>query len=111
MSKTTTVRVRAIEDLRRRVEDAPPCEVEEVSRAKAGRMLIPEIRALRAKGYSLPAIAEMFTESGVPVTASSLASYLKEARKASRSKRGGAKASSAPATDLPRSRQGSRPAS
>jgi len=83
MNETKKIRVEALEQLQRDVEKIPRCEVEEVPRAIAGRKLVPQIRALRAKGYSLEAISEIFTERGVPIPATSLASYLKEARRAS----------------------------
>jgi len=71
-----------IERLQRTLENAPQCRVEEVSTLEAIRMLAPQIHAMQTKGYALGAIAEMLSGNGVPVTGTTLKSYLNEVKTA-----------------------------
>jgi hypothetical protein len=76
------VRVVDIERLRQKMQNVPEHQAEEVTTTEAVRMLSPEIEAMQAKGYGLPAIAELLSDSGVAVTATTLKTYLGEARAA-----------------------------
>ncbi len=82
------IRVADIERLRRTLENVPEHRVEEVTTVQAVRMLTSEIHAMQAKGYGLPAIAELLSENGVVVTAATLKSYLSQAKMAGRKKSG-----------------------
>src|ERR1019366_3479953 len=62
------VRVADIERLKRTLENVPEHQAEEVTTAQAIRMLSSEIHAMQAKGY------------GLSVTATTLKTYLSEAR-------------------------------
>jgi hypothetical protein len=86
------VRVAEIERIRGTMKDAPEHPVDEVTTAEAVRMLSPEIHAMQAKGYGLPAIAAHLSDSGLAMTTKTLKTYLTEARAAGgRKKRRGAK--------------------
>ena len=74
------VRVADIERLKRTLENVPEHRAEEVTTAQAVRMLSSEIDAMQAKGYGLPAIAELLSDNGLAVTAMTLKTYLSEAR-------------------------------
>ena len=76
------IRVADIESLKRTMENVPEQRVEEVTTMQAIRMLSSQIHAMQAKGYGLPAIAELLSDNGVVVTAKTLKTYLGEARAA-----------------------------
>jgi hypothetical protein len=76
------VRVADIERLKRTLENVPEHQAEEVTTAQAVRMLSSQIHAMQAKGYGLPAIAELLSDNGLAVTATTLKTYLSEARAA-----------------------------
>jgi hypothetical protein len=76
------VRVADIERLKRTLENVPEHQAEEVTTPQAVRMLSTQIHAMQAKGYGLPAIAELLSENGVAVTPTTLKTYLSEARAA-----------------------------
>jgi hypothetical protein len=76
------VRVADIERLKRTLENVPEHQAEEVTTAQAIRMLSSQIHAMQAKGYGLPAIAELLSDNGLAVTATTLKTYLSEARAA-----------------------------
>ena len=76
------VRVADIERLKRTLENVPEHRTEEVTTAQAVRMLSSSIHAMQAKGYGLPAIAELLSDNGLTVTATTLKTYLSEARAA-----------------------------
>jgi hypothetical protein len=76
------VRVADIERLKRTLENVPEHQAEEVTTAQAIRMLSSEIHAMQAKGYGLPAIAELLSDNGLAVTATTLKTYVSEARAA-----------------------------
>ena len=76
------VRVADIERLERTLENVPEHRAEEVTTAQAVRMLSSKIHAMQAKGYGLPAIAELLSDNGLAVTATTLKTYLSEARAA-----------------------------
>ena len=102
-------RVADIERLQRTMESVPEQRIEEVTTIQAVRMLSSQIRGMQAKGYGLPAIAELMSDNGIVVTAKTLKTYLGEARapggrrnrrqtKANRRVRAGAEAT-APTTE------------
>ena len=74
------IRVADIERLQRTMESVPEQRVEEVTTVQAVRMLSSQIHGMQAKGYGLPAIAELLSNNGVVVTAKTLKTYLGEAR-------------------------------
>src|ERR1019366_3809365 len=76
------VRVADIERLKRTLENVPEHQAEEVTTAQAVRMLSSQIHAMQAKGYGLPAIAELLSDNGLAVTATTLKTYLSETRAA-----------------------------
>jgi hypothetical protein len=76
------VRVADIERLKRTLENVPEHRAEEVTTAQAVRLLSSQIHAMQAKGYGLPAIAELLGDNGLAVTATTLKTYLSEARTA-----------------------------
>jgi hypothetical protein len=76
------IRVADVERLQRTMEGVPEQRVEEVTTMQAVRMLSPQIRGMQAKGYGLPAIAELLSDNGVAVTAKTLKTYLSEVRAA-----------------------------
>jgi hypothetical protein len=74
------VRVADIERLRHTMQRVPEHRTEEVTTAEAVRMLAPEIRAMRSKGYDLSAIAELLSDNGLALTPNTLKTYLGDAR-------------------------------
>jgi hypothetical protein len=66
----------AIESLQRVLGDAPERRPGEFNQKEAVRLLFPEIRAMQTKGYSISEIAQVLSERGVEVTASSLRTLL-----------------------------------
>ena len=74
------VRVTEIERIRGTMKNAPEHAVDEVTTAEAVRMLSPEIHAMQAKGYGLPAIAAHLSDNGLAMTTKTLKTYLTEAR-------------------------------
>ena len=80
--QTRKVRVADIERLKRTMENVPEHQAEEVTTAQAVRMLSSQIHSMRGKGYGLPAIAELLSDNGLAVTATTLKTYLNEARAA-----------------------------
>ena len=76
MQSRTKIRLDALENVRRAFESLPECPVEEVTKTQAVQMLVPQIHAMRAKGYSLRAVASFLSEQGIVVTELSLRSYL-----------------------------------
>jgi hypothetical protein len=75
-----------IQQLQRVLESAPEYQVEEFTKMDAIRMLAPHIRAMQSKGYSLSAIAGMFSDNGVAVTSVALKSYLGQVKGSRRKK-------------------------
>jgi hypothetical protein len=83
--------VAAIEQLQRALDGAPECQVEDVSKVQAIRILIPQIQNMRSKGYGWSAIARLLSEGGIIVSAVTLKSYLtqdKALRKRGRERKG-----------------------
>jgi hypothetical protein len=66
----------AIHQLQKRLQDAPEYRVNEVSMVRAIQLLASDIRAMKAKGYTMDQIAKMLTNSGIPINATTLKSYL-----------------------------------
>jgi hypothetical protein len=60
-----------------------------MTKTEAVRVLLPQIHAMRGRGYSLPAIAGLLSEDGLVVSAATLRTYMKHAgeKKRPRSKR------------------------
>lgn len=72
------LKVEVVEALAESLKDLPELDQveQEVTKPEAVRMLLPRIKELRSKGYSLERIAEKLTEGGLPITAVTLRSYL-----------------------------------
>jgi hypothetical protein len=81
------VRVAEIQRIRGTMKNAPEHPVDEVTTAEAVRMLSPEIQAMQAKGYGLPAIAAHLSDNGLAMTTKTLKTYLTEARATGRRKK------------------------
>jgi hypothetical protein len=92
MQAKTKIRLEAIEQVQRALEALPEYRAEEVTKTKAIRILITQIRATQSKGYSLEAIGKVLSERGIPITAAALRAYVSEARgRSSRNKKRKAK--------------------
>jgi hypothetical protein len=92
----TKVRLEVIEQRQLALEALPEYRAQEVTKVQAVRMLLTQIRATRAKGYSLEAIGKVLSERGIPITAAALRAYVSETKgRATRKKKnrrtGGAK--------------------
>jgi hypothetical protein len=70
----------AIRTLQQSLEAVAPYQATELSKQQAVRELLPQIEALRAKGYSWTSVAAMLSEHGVPVSVAALRTYLRRAR-------------------------------
>ena len=66
----------AIEELQRELGGAPERYRDEFNQKEAVRVLFPEIRAMQSKGYSVAEIAQLLSDRGVEVRASSLRTLL-----------------------------------
>ncbi len=64
-----------VERIRGLLEQAPDCATK-VSRAKAIRMLAPQFRKLRARGYTVKDIAGLLRDLGLTISVESLRTYL-----------------------------------
>jgi hypothetical protein len=69
----------AVDRARKLLETVAAPTIEEVTKSEAVRMLLPQIREARSKGYGLEAIAKMLSESGVTASASLVRDLLTEA--------------------------------
>lgn len=87
-----------IRQLQQSLDEMAPYQATELSKQQAVRALLPQISALRAKGYSWTAVAAMLSKHGVPVSVAALRTYLRRAREEA--------ASEAPRTGAKRSRAG-----
>ena len=80
MQTQTKIRCDAVHRAQRLLETAPPPTIEEVTKSEAVRMLLPQIRDARSKGYSLEAIAKMLSESGVHASVGLIQNLLSKAK-------------------------------
>jgi hypothetical protein len=69
-----------IRQLQQSLDEMAPYQATELSKQQAVRALLPQISALRAKGYSWTAVAAMLSKHGVPVSVAALRTYLRRAR-------------------------------
>jgi hypothetical protein len=75
--------------IRSELAKLPEHSPEEISRGGAVALLVPEIRALRRKGYSLDSIARLLTDLGLPIRMAALKRHLaKVTGKTKRARRG-----------------------
>jgi hypothetical protein len=88
-----------IRRLQQSLDEMAPYQATEVSKQQAVRALLPQISALRAKGYSWTAVAAMLSEHGIPVSVAALRTYLRRVREEAASE------SSRPATRRSRDRR------
>jgi hypothetical protein len=65
-----------IQNALRVLEDAPACVTKEVTKVEAMRLLLPQIRAMQAKGYAVAHIAHVLSETGISLTEVTLKNYL-----------------------------------
>jgi hypothetical protein len=79
MQARQKIRCDAIDRARKFLETVTTPTIEEVTKSEAVRMLLPQIREARSKGYGLEAIAKMLSESGVTASASLVRDLLTEA--------------------------------
>jgi hypothetical protein len=86
MTKQGRFLIADVTRIRSELAKLPEHSREEISRGEAIAMLMPEIRALRRKGYSLEDIAKLLGEKGFAITAAALKKHLGNA--AAKSKRG-----------------------
>jgi hypothetical protein len=70
------IAISAIHQLQRQLQDAPAYTANEVSMVRAIQLLAPDIRAMKAKGYTMDQVAKMLTSSGIPINGTTLKSYL-----------------------------------
>lgn len=70
------ISISAIEAAERVMDQAPTCNVTELTKTEAMRRLLSPIAAMQAKGYGLAQIARVLTESGISLTEVSLKNYL-----------------------------------
>jgi hypothetical protein len=56
-----------------------------ISKTEAVKMLMPEIRALRKKGYTLEQIADMLREDEIDITMNTLKSYIQRLNRSKQS--------------------------
>jgi hypothetical protein len=89
MQTRSKIRLDAIERIKKTLETLPQHHDEELTKKQAVRMLLPDIEAIRAKGYGLPAIAGFLSDHGIPITVA----YLKTVLCPSRQDAEGAKSS------------------
>jgi hypothetical protein len=66
--------------LQQSLAEVAPYVATELSKQQTIRTLSPQIFALRSKGYSWTAVAEMLSERGMPVSVAALRTYLRRVR-------------------------------
>lgn len=76
MRERSRIQLGAIEQVQRAFAAAPHQEVKDVDKSEAIRMLVPDIEAMKSKGYSLVDIAGVLSDNGVPITPTVLKNYL-----------------------------------
>jgi hypothetical protein len=72
--------ISAIPDAQRVLENAPVCNTTEVTKVDAMRLLLPQIKAMQAKGYGLAHIAKLLSETGISLTEVTLKNYVHRLR-------------------------------
>ena len=68
--------ISAIQEAERVMEDSPTCHTTEVTKVEAMRLLLPQIKAMQAKGYGLSHIAKVLSQTGIAVTEVTLKNYV-----------------------------------
>jgi hypothetical protein len=83
------VLVQVVKALRRAMDELPQYELEEVTKIEAVRDLVPHIRAMQSRGYSMNAVAHSFLRARLSVTAIAVKSHVAQVttRKAVKRKR------------------------
>jgi hypothetical protein len=66
--------------LQQSLDEVPAYQATELSKQQTIRTLSPQIFALRSKGYSWLAVAELLSKRGVPVSVAALRTYLRRVR-------------------------------
>jgi len=75
-SKGQKVRLDDVRKLDEALAELPEQQNQEIAKTEAIRILLPRIRTLQSRGYSLGDIAQRLTNGGVPMTAMLLRIYL-----------------------------------
>jgi hypothetical protein len=76
----TKVQRDAIQQIKRAFDALPPYHDDELTVTQAIRMLVPDIQAMRTKGYALAAVAGFLAEHGLAITVPSLKAVLSPPR-------------------------------
>jgi hypothetical protein len=80
MQTRSKIRLDTIEQIKRTLEALPQHHDEEVTKKQAIRILLPNIEAIRSKGYGLPAIASFLSGHGIPITVPYLKTVISPSR-------------------------------
>jgi hypothetical protein len=75
----TKVALSAVAKLKDRLGDVPTHQADEVSKQRAIGLLVPQLLAMHAKGYTWRAIASLLTDEGLAVTPTALQGYVRRA--------------------------------
>jgi hypothetical protein len=86
MGPVVKVRRADVDKIAQEFDSAPEDTPENVNRKDAIRILEPKIKTMRRKGYSWQRIGELLTKGGIPIEPGLLASYVRDARGASRTR-------------------------
>jgi hypothetical protein len=81
------ISVSDLDNIDRLLDQVPVHRDTSVSKLKAVAILAPKLHAMRAKGYTWPAIAAWLMEHGLTITATALQGYLRRVAPADRSER------------------------
>ncbi len=64
-----------VEKSRAALKNAPQLQSRDATKKQAIQSLVPEIQALQRQGYSAKAIAQILSDSGIPISGVTLNSY------------------------------------
>lgn len=76
---TTKVALSAVTKLQERLGQVPTHQADEVSKQRAIALLVPQLLAMHAKGYTWRAIASVLSDEGLVVTPTALQGYVRRA--------------------------------
>ena len=74
---TRTIELAALADLQETLRSIPPRPETKVDYAKAIKLVAPEIRGMRSRGYGWDEIARTLSERGVALSVSTIRAYLR----------------------------------
>src|SRR5215831_7351167 len=107
MSRLGNISPEQVEKSRAALQNPPPSQSRGATKKEAIRSLVPEIQALQRQGYSVKAIAKILSDSGMPMSAVTLNSYLQRIRSEGNVKR--AKRAVRRVKTPPKAAEGKRP--